>query len=529
MQRNMTAALRAVLFGTAALTAINLGLPAAAAPGEATLASSAPSSLSQSSAAELQRFLKLPEGNTIVSVSNHALPRHPSDSFDRFLMWNEIALDTTAIDHTPVDPHSTTINPLTFGEQFGPARSARAMAIVHIAMFDAVDAIDHRFEHYDEIGTVDGTVSRDRAIAQAAHDTLVWIYPYQKDRLDALLAEDVTLTSGSPEALAHGAALGARSAAAIIAKRTNDGSELPELTVGTGPNDFHVNPAPGYWSPDPVSNLQVTIGARWALVKPFVIASADQFRPAPPPALNSSAYTQAYRQVVRLGGDPANGTPTDRTARQSFIGRFWGYDGTPALCAPPRLYNMVARAVAVQGGMTNVTELARYLALVNVAMADAGISAWESKWHYQFWRPVTGIRRGDADGNAATSVDPSWYPIGAPATNTSGPNFTPPFPAYPSGHATFGGAIFETFRIFFPEMTKFTVVSDEFNGLNRDADGTVRPLKPETFKDFTEAETDNAESRIYNGVHWQFDADAGLAEGHQVAHWVFDHSFRRLH
>ncbi len=516
-----------------AVTALSVALtlssaPAWGAPQVSELAARAPrSALTSESAAALTRFLAIPAGKTVVSASDHRLPRHPQAGLDRLLMWNEIALDSTAIDHTPVDPASGE-NPLRFGQHFGPVQAGRAMAIVHIAMFDASNTLDGRFHSYDTLTKPRGATSLDRAIAQAAHDTLVWLYPYQQARLDALLAEDVSTMPGPKASLDRGADLGAAAAAAIIVKRTNDGSELPEQNVGTGPDDFHVDPAPGKWSPDPVSGFQFTLGARWPQVKPFVIARADQFRPGPPPALGSPAYAVAYQQVNRLGGDPAQGTPTDRTAKQSFIGRFWGYDGTPALCAPPRLYNMVARTVALKGRMDNVYEMARYLALVNTAMADAGLSAWESKYYYNFWRPVTGIRRGDSDGNPSTLGNANWYPAGAPATNTSGPNFTPPFPAYPSGHATFGGALFETMRIFFPDLTNFTFVSDEFNGLNRDADGNLRPLQPQRFKSLSEAEFDNAESRIYNGVHWEFDATAGLAEGHQVAHYVFAHAFRRV-
>ena len=518
-------------FKAATILSAALMLPGGAAwsaPQSSELVARAPqSALTAQSAAALTRFLAIPAGKTAVSASDHRLPRRAQAGLDRLLMWNEIALDTTAIDHTPVDPASGD-NPLRFGQHFGPVQAARAMAIVHIAMFDAANALDGRFHSYDKIPTPRGATSLDSAIAQAAHDTLVWLYPYQQARLDALLAEDMTTIPGPKPALDRGVDLGAAAAAAIIAKRTNDGSELPEQNVGTGPGDFHVDPAVGKWSPDPVSGFQFTLGARWSQVKPFVIAQANQFRPAPPPALNSPDYAVAYNQVYRLGGDPAQGTPTDRTAAQSFIGRFWGYDGTPSLCAPPRLYNMVARTVALKGRMTNVYEMARYLALVNTAMADAGLSAWESKWYYQFWRPITGIRRGDSDGNAATPGNASWYPSGAPATNTSGPNFTPPFPAYPSGHATFGGALFETMRIFFPDLTDFTFVSDEFNGLNRDVDGNLRPLQPQHFASLSEAEFDNAESRIYNGVHWEFDATAGIAEGHSVAHYVMAHAFRRV-
>ena len=517
---------RMVSFSALALLALSAA-PATAAPSEGVIAASAPSSLSANSKAELARFLAIPATLKAVTATDLKLSRVAAGSLDRLLLWNEIALDTVAIDHTPLAPGSTQ-NPLIFGEQFGPHRSSRVMAIVQIAVFDAVNATDPRFKSYTALAPVSGTVSVDAAIARAAHDTLVWIYPYQKDRLDSLYAQDQLLIGGDPAAIKAGAKLGAKSAAAIIKKRTNDGSELPEQSVGTGPDDFHVTTGPGYWSPDPVSGITLAIGSRWAQVKPFVLASTDQYRLAPPPALTSAVYAKAYKQVKTLGGDPAQGTSTTRTAKQTFIGRFWGYDGTPSLCAPPRLYNQVARTVAIQGGITNTTEFARYLAIVNTAMADAAMTAWDSKWHYQFWRPVTGIRGGADDGNTATVGDTAWYPIGAPATNTAGPNFTPPFPAYPSGHATIGGALFETIRIFFPDMTKFTFISDEYNGLNYDADGSVRPLLPQKFKSLSQAESDNAQSRIYNGVHWQFDATLGVDAGHSVARYVMNHAFQRV-
>ena len=514
---------RHLLLSAATFMALVAG-SARANPSEGAIAASAPSSLGRSSKAELARFLNIPGGKTVVTATDKTLPRVASNSFDRLLLWNEVALDTTAIDHTPI---ATGGDPLAFGEQFGPHRASRAMAIVHIAMFDAANAIDPRFQSYDKLAPVTGPVSVDRAMAQAAHDTLVWLYPHQQARLDALLAQDVLTIVGDPGALAAGKALGHHAAVLIIKRRTNDGSELPEQNVGDGPDDFHVTNAPGKWSPDPVSGLQITFGTRWGSVKPFVLLSGDQYRPAPPPALDSAEYARSFNGVKALGADGVH-TPTTRTARQSFIGRFWGYDGTPALCAPPRLYNMIARTVALQGGIANVTEMARYMALINTVMGDAGISAWDSKWFYQEWRPVIGIRNANSATNPKTVADPNWYPSGAPATNTSGPNFTPPFPAYPSGHATFGGALFETLRLYFPNMTKFTFISDEFNGLNRDVDGTIRPLRPETFHSLSEAEHDNAQSRIYNGVHWEFDATAGINEGHSVARFVMAHAFQRL-
>ena len=252
--------------------------------------------------------------------------------------------------------------------------------------------------------------------------------------------------------------------------------------------------------------------------------------------MKSQAYSAAFREVKRLGGDGVV-TPTDRTAEQTHIGIFWAYDGTPSLCAPPRLYNQIALTVADVKKTDNVLDLARLLALVNVSMADAGIAAWESKFFYDLWRPVRGIREADAgtgplglgDGNASTHGDMTFSPLGAPASNLHGPNFTPPFPAYPSGHATFGGALFETLRNFYgTDRIRFTFVSDEFNGVTVGNDGQVRPFLPRTFDKLSQAEEENGQSRIYLGIHWSFDKTEGIAQGRKVADYVFENAFRRV-
>jgi hypothetical protein len=170
---------------------------------------------------------------------------------------------------------------------------------------------------------------------------------------------------------------------------------------------------------------------------------------------------------------------------------------------------------------------------VNVAMADAGIAIWESKYYYELWRPVTGIREADTgtgptgagDGNAATNGDLTFTPLGAPASNLAGPNFTPPFPAYPSGHAGFGGALFQILRRFYGTDTiAFTFVSDEFNGVTRDNEGKIRPLLPRSFRSLSEAEEENGQSRIYLGIHWAFDKTEGIIQGRRVADYVFEHA-----
>ena len=223
-------------------------------------AATAQSSLTGENAAELQRLLRVPEQNKAVVFANKKPPRIPTSTLDRYLMWNEIALDTTAIDHTPVDPASGE-DPRRFGEQLGPPRSAYAMAIIHIAMFDAENAITKKFVSYSGIPPVSGNVSLDRAIAQAAHDTLVALYPFQKERIDAIFDEDIVRIPGTQASIDAGAALGTQAANAILALRQNDGSAMPEPRwfSATPPGDYHPigypNVLPGIWQIDPISNL----------------------------------------------------------------------------------------------------------------------------------------------------------------------------------------------------------------------------------------------------------------------------------
>jgi hypothetical protein len=143
---------------------------------------------------------------------------------------------------------------------------------------------------------------------------------------------------------------------------------------------------------------------------------------------------------------------------------------------------------------------------------------------------MTGIRKAAGDSNSDTVGDVNWTPLGAPASNKIGPNFTPPFPAYTSGHATFGAAMFETLRKFYgTDRIRFTFVSDEFNGVTRDNQGNVRPLKPRSFNSLSEAEEENGQSRIYLGIHWAFDKSEGISQGRNVADYVFSHIFTPLH
>jgi hypothetical protein len=453
-------------------------------------------------------------------------PRPGSDLRSWVIHWNEVAINASGVDHTPVPAG----DPRVFGEQIGPGRSARAMAIVQIAVFDALIAVNGGYRSYTGLPHVSGQVSTKAAVAYAAHDTLVTLFPSQKASFDDELQDSVRRLRDSSVAIFNGVRLGKRAADTILDRRSADGSQHAEPVLGT---DWTTSDQPGHWRQDPISLSTVALGAHWGEVRPFVMQSSSQFRAPPPPAMNSEEYTEAFNEVKRLGGDGIH-TPTERTEEQSFIGVFWAYDGTPSLCAPPRLYNQMLVQIAKQQ-RSGAMATARLLALANIALADAGIAIWESKFFYDFWRPVTGIREADegtgptraGDGNPATVGDPGFMPFGAPGSNLNGPNFTPPFPTYPSGHGGFGGALFQMLRRFYgTDRIAFTFVSDEFNGTTRGADGQVRPLRPRSFSRLSQAEEENGQSRIYLGIHWAFDKTEALTQGERVADYVYFRAYR---
>lgn len=481
--------------------------------------------------------------------------RRASDTRERLLMWHDIALDSVAITHTPVNENGNPAS--TFGDQIGPGRTSRALAIVEVAVFDAVNAFDRKYDGYKYNGRAQGNASMDAAIAQAAHDALVVLYPTQKSQLDRLLSTDLGQIKANRRAIDNGREVGAAAAKAILDARfapnrvANDGAQFPDVNFGaggavaTGSANYFGDSVNGgvianfQWQPDPLTPAadgsgtpeQLSIGAYHGAVKTFVLNAGNQFRLPPPPAQDSAEFVAGYNEVRALGGSPDNvNSPSTSTPATRFIGNYWGYDAAPLLGTPPRLYNQIAVKLANQNGIRDVVKLARYLALTNLAHADSGIAAWDSKWYYNYARPVTGIAEGPAAANAATPADPTWQPVGVSVINTTLPiRATPPFPAYPSGHATFGASTFEVARAFFGNNTAFTFVSDEYNGEGSDPlnNNQPRPLVPVRFRTLQQAQESNGISRIYNGVHWQWDNIGGQALGVQIGQWVLNHALQR--
>lgn len=428
---------------------------------------------------------------------------------DSILFWNAVALEAVKVSHT--DPAKR--------EQNGPTLSSRALGIVHLAMYDAYAGIigGLGFPRYLSPAPPPAGISAPDAVAGAAYRSLVTLYPMQRDFFDAQLS---CFTPADPSF-----GFGETVAKNLLSLRDNDLDNRScgyRFSKNRGRHRVDPdNPDQGFDSP--------YFGAQ---NRGFAISTRHTLGPPPFGNGSNTKYLQALKQVREKGIKPelsAKLPPSifnnRRTPAETLIGEYWSYDGSVQLGTPPRFYNQIIRQLAaVQGN--NEGQNARLFAFVNAAMADAGILAWEQKYCHDFWRPVVGIREHDitlgplAPYSGSTNFDdgdPGWLPLGAQSTNQTGKkNFTPNFPSYPSGHATFGAAAFHIARMFYgiPANDKTSdtlltdpVISDEFNGLNRDNQGTVRPRHAREFgKGLWAMILENALSRIFLGVHWIFDA-----------------------
>jgi len=383
-----------------------------------------------------------------------------------------------------------------------PGMASRSMAMVNLAIYDTFAMTSPGGTMFFDYGaghaSPAASVSTNAAAAQAAYTVLSGIYADQQATLDAALATSLgSIPDGQHKSA--GIALGAMVGQSIVSRRAGDGFDSSSQYMPT--NEV------GHWQPDPVNPGQEAWGPAWGEVRPFALRSGDQFTAPPTPDLTGQAYADAFNEVKELG---ALNSAT-RTAEQTEIGSFWAYDRL-GMGTPMRLFNDAMRTIAVQEE-NSPAENAALFAKASVAVADAGIAAWNSKFQYDFWRPVTGIRDADLDGNPDTIADPDWTPLGAP-DDDGGVGFTPPFPTYLSGHATFGGALFAAISEHYgTDSIAFELVSEELPGVVRQ------------FDSLSDAMAENGRSRVYLGIHWNFDDTVGQALGRSIAEYIFDRPF----
>jgi hypothetical protein len=440
---------------------------------------------------------------------------------DAVYYWNAVALQATVVDNSLTSPRL----------QIGPTRASRVLATESLAVFDAVNSIARTYTPYLTSVPAPPGASIEAAASVAAYETLTAMYPYQQPTFFADLLQSF---AGIPIIPAlEGAAVGHIVAQRMLAARANDGSD--------NNTPYTYGQLPGQWRADPIRMPVLDpLGPNWGRVTPFGLQSADQFMAPPPPDIRSLEYAENY-EVTKAYGVLFS---TVRTADQTDTGVFWGYDAQPYVCAPVRLYNQITEAVSTQEGLTEVQN-ARLFALVNMAMADAAIAGWNDKYTYNYWRPVTAIRENDP-GTGPTGLgsgnpylynlalgidegDPNWGPFGAPATDGYG-NFTPPFPSYTSGHAIIGGSMFGILTDYFDSNNiTFTVTTDQFNTQAENQYGDILDLPPRTYDHFSDAADENAQSRIYIGVHFDFDKEQGVIEGYHIADYDFNHELQPVH
>ena len=372
-----------------------------------------------------------------------------------------------------------------------PMAASRSLAMVHVAMHDAANAARGRYQRYAFTEAPAEAAKADAAVAaaQAAHDVLVALYPQAAATAIAKLQlERVLFEAGVGESITAGAKLGKAAAGAVLAKRANDGANGNEPYVeGTQPGEYRFTPP-----------FNFAAAPHWRRVTPFVLASAAQFRTAAAPALTSEAYRRAFDEVKRVGGK----TGAQRSADETHYAAFW-YEFSDIG------WNRVARAAAGRV-QQDLWERARTFALLNMAMADAYIAGWDSKYHHNFWRPVSAIHLAGQDGNPHTAPDAAFDTL----------LVTPPVPDMPSTHSALG-------------MAAAVVLADAFG---RDhlpfsfASSSALPTNAvRGFRSFSEAARENADSRVKAGLHFRFATDAGLELGRKIGQHANRHALPKQH
>jgi hypothetical protein len=427
--------------------------------------------------------------NGSTQIAEAAAATTPTDAA---FFWNEVLLDALLVDDKKLKPQR---------EQGGVTRASRAAAIVHAAIHDAVNGVERRNTPYliqDRAPT--GALIR-AAAAGAAHATLSGLYPSQRTNFDTKLAQYLgSLPSGPGRD--SGVQFGTAVGNALLMARQHDGRNSPNQ----GDAPYLEKTTPMEWRRDslaPPSDQIPPLTPGWGSIRPFTLDYGPHFRPEAYPPPTSNYYREAFIEVRDKGQD------RDRTQYTAKIADFWSYDD--ALGTPVRLYNRHTREILTQRPLGTADPAptlqfhARIFALVNLAMADSAIGCWDAKYAYNLWRPIHGIRLAGQDPNPDTDPVPNWKPLGRPSGPV--PSTTPPFPAYPSGHSTLGTAAFGIMRKALRNQDfDFTLTSEERSGMQRSYN-TLKIINAEPNPASTTKSPidENGWSRIYMGVHWNFD------------------------
>jgi PAP2 superfamily len=394
---------------------------------------------------------------------------------DVVLDWNVIAVNTAVAN----------------GQN--PFAQARSAAIVQLAVFESVNAITGEYHPY--LGTIVAPLgaSRDAAAIQAAYRVLHTYFPGSASTLDAERANSLASIPDG-QAKTDGVATGEAAALAMIALRAHDGSSPPQFKI-PGPS------VPGEWQATPscpiVNGIAVGIAFQWQNVTPFGIPSAREYLLDPPPVLTSHEYAKTYNEVLTVGSIDSTERPQDRANVALFY----------AASSPTQVFNQAVQQVA-QERWHSLTENARALAVVNMAMNDSLVASFLNKYYYNFWRPETAIHAGDTDGNPKTQADPGFVPFVT----------TPCFPSYPSNHGSAANGAAEILKRIYGEGGHFITLS------NPAVPDIV--LQYTTFKQITD---DISEARVYGGIHFRTDQVAGERLGEAIGKAVYKHNLRRMH
>jgi hypothetical protein len=365
-------------------------------------------------------------------------------------------------------------------KQLASPLHGRGLVMMHVAMFEALNAIDRRYQPYRLSLVADRNTSREAAAATAGHDVLVALYPDQRAALDDMLEQQLTAVPDGPPR-ERALILGRKAAAAILESRNDDGVAAPDT--------YRPVTQPGQYVPTaPV--VSAGVGA-WT---PWVMTRADQFRPAPPPALTSAAWTRDVNEIREIGGlDSAS-----RSEEQTTVGRFWFVTGA-------RAWNPMLAQLAMAKQM-DLLDCARLFALASLAGMDAYIAVFEAKYHYNFWRPVTAIRNADRTGNPATPRDAGWLPLGE----------TPMHPEYPCAHCITSAAVAAVIRgVVGENIGTVTMTSASAPGITR---------RWTTLEDYVN-EVSNA--RIWAGFHYRFSTEVGKDMGRQIGELTVSTQLKR--